>query len=52
MKQLLIENIRNCRKKFGKTAKETYKAIYKLVKEYPYYPNYEQDWLAKNGHNL
>jgi len=48
----LLKNLRECRKKFGREHVRTYKAIYRLVKEFPYYDGYEESWLQKNGSSL
>ena len=52
MKKKLLEILREKRKKYGKDSKEVYKAIYNIVKAFPYYKGYEEDWLRNNKHNL
>lgn len=47
-KKQLLETLRSKRKKYGKNSKEVTKAIYNIVRRYPYYDGYEQDWLRKN----
>lgn len=51
-KKLLLETLRAKRKKHGKNSKEVMKAIYNIVKRYPYYEGYEEDWIRKNGYDL
>lgn len=51
-KQLLLETLRAKRKKYGKDSKEVKKAIYNIVRRFPLYDGYEEDWLRKNGHSL
>ena len=51
-KQLLIDKVRAARKRNGKNHPKTYKTIYNLVREYPYYEGYEEHWLSTNGYNM
>ncbi|MGL5713277.1 MAG: hypothetical protein ACRCX2_09680 [Paraclostridium sp.] len=51
-KEELIEALKIARKKFGKDDKRVYKCIYRIVKNYPYYEGYEEQWLRNNEHFL
>lgn len=45
-----LENIKLCRKKYGRNSKEVYQSIYKTVKMFPLYKGHLEDWLHKNKH--
>lgn len=51
-KEDLLNILRVSRKNNGVDHPKTYKAIYNLVKKYPYYDGYEQEWLKNNGRFL
>ncbi len=51
-REQLLENIKFCRKKYGRNSKEVYKAIYKVVCSFPLYNGHKEDWLHKNGRLL
>jgi len=52
LKQDLLDRLRSSRKKYGQDHYKTYRAIYNIVKEFPYYDGYVETWLTKNGWNL
>lgn len=51
-KKELIEALKSSRKRNGRNHPKTYRAIYNLVKKYPYYEGYEQDWISNNYNNF
>lgn len=48
-KKLLLEALKEKRKKYGKDSKQVRRAIYNIVKKYPYYDGYEEYWLRHNS---
>lgn len=51
-KEILLSHLRSSRKRYGKDHPKTYKAIYQLVKEYPLYEGYVEDWYNKHYYKL